>query len=53
MYAQPNISQPEYGKNTPMIDIDFDIFEMNSDFGENLREADAATFYHDAREFEE
>ncbi len=53
MYSQPNIGQPEHSKSTPMIDTDFDAFEMNSDFGDNLREADAATFYHDAREFEE
>lgn len=36
------------GLNIPMIDGEFDRFELNHDLETDLRQADAATFYHDA-----
>jgi hypothetical protein len=32
----------------PLIDTEFDRFELNAELEETLREAEAANFYHDA-----
>lgn len=48
MYAQSNISEPNLFINIPLIDGDFDSFEVNSDFEMQLREAETANFYHDS-----
>jgi hypothetical protein len=53
MYAQPTITEPIYQQNIPMIDPAFDRFELNNDLEANLREAETATFYHDALNLEE
>ncbi len=53
MYAQSPVAQQEYSSNIPLIDVEFDSFELNNDFGFNLRESDNATFYHDALNIEE
>ena len=37
----------------PVIDGDFDVFEVNHDLEEQLRESEYATFYHDARDSEQ
>ncbi len=37
-----------YHRNVPVIDRDFDRFEMNNDLAANLHEAEKSTFYHDA-----
>lgn len=47
MYAQSNISEPRDFKNIPLIDGEFDDFELNNDMEMQLREADTANFYHD------
>ena len=53
MYQSHNINEVIYTGNNPIIDGDFDRFEMNGDFEESLREAEVATFYHDALDLEE
>ena len=47
MYAQPIIYEQSYSGNIPMIDGEFDRFEMNYDLEMQLRDAESATFYHD------
>jgi hypothetical protein len=53
MYTQHTIGEPNYCENIPMIDGEFDRFEMNSDLEMQLREAETANFYHDALNEEE
>ncbi len=48
MYVQHIISIPTNYENIPIIDGEFDRFEINSDFEMVLRDADTATFYHDS-----
>lgn len=38
---------PGFGHHFPMIDSEFDRFELNTELEETLREAEAANFYHD------
>ena len=47
MRTQPVISEPIF-HNIPVIDNEFDSFELNHDMMESLREVEVATFYHDA-----
>jgi hypothetical protein len=53
MYAQHMIPATNYFEAIPMIDGEFDRFEMNHDFEMELREAEPANFYHDALNEEE
>jgi hypothetical protein len=53
MYTPHMIREPNYSGNIPMIDGEFDRFEMNSDLEMQLREAETANFYHDALNEEE
>ena len=53
MYPQPNIAEFTYQQNIPMLSREFDQFELSHDLEANLREADTATFYHDAPDLEE
>ena len=53
MYAQHIISEPNYSENIPMIEREFDRFEINNDLEMQLREAETANFYHDALNEEE
>lgn len=53
MYLQPTIRDPIYFDAIPMIDGEFDRFELNSDLEMQLREAEPANFYHDALNNEE
>jgi hypothetical protein len=39
---------PTQSYNIPVIDWEFDQFELSRDFADGLREADTANFYHDA-----
>ena len=39
--------------NIPMIDREFDRFELNNDLSGSLHEAQTATFYHGALDLEE
>ena len=47
------IAEVIYPHNIPVIDGEFDHFELNDDLETNLREAETATFYHDAFDLEE
>lgn len=38
---------PSYGHHFPLIDTEFDRFELNDELEQTLREAEAANFYHD------
>jgi hypothetical protein len=42
-----------YNENVPIIDGEFDRFEINNDLEMQLREAETANFYHDAFNEEE
>lgn len=53
MYPPLIISEPAYLDNIPVIDKEFDRFEVNSDLEIQLREAETANFYHDAIDPEE
>jgi hypothetical protein len=53
MYAQHIIHDPILFEAVPMIDEEFDRFEMNNDFEMVLCEAEPANFYHDALNDEE
>ncbi len=53
MYLRPATIEPIYPYGIPVIDGEFDRFEPNDDLESNLREADTATFYHDACDVEE
>jgi len=53
MYRKHMNNEQDQNKNIPIIDGDFDSFELNHDLECTLREADAATFYHDAPDLEE
>lgn len=47
------ITEPVYHQNIPMIDREFDLFELNNDLEAHLREAETANFYHNALDLEE
>jgi len=47
------MSEPHYLENSPMIDGEFDLFEINHDLGTQLRDSATANFYHDALDKEE
>ncbi|MEQ1706288.1 MAG: hypothetical protein ABL867_10010 [Rickettsiales bacterium] len=53
MYARHNIRNLFHFENIPMIDGDFDRFELNHDLEMQLRESETANFYHDALNEEE
>lgn len=53
MRAQHTISNPIYFEAIPMIDGEFDRFELNNELEMQLREAETANFYHDALNAEE
>ncbi|MDE3016489.1 MAG: hypothetical protein KGI29_06170 [Pseudomonadota bacterium] len=53
MYSQHVITTPAYFANIPMIDGEFDRFELNNDLEMLLRDTETATFYHDALSPEE
>lgn len=40
---------PSFGHHFPLIDTEFDRFELNNELEETLREAEAANFYHGSR----
>lgn len=39
---------PSYGHHFPLIDTEFDVFELNSELEETLREAETSNFYHNS-----
>jgi hypothetical protein len=43
---------PGFGHHFPLIDTEFDRFELNMELEETLREAEAANFYHDSLDSE-
>ncbi len=47
------IHDPIYFEAVPMIEHEFNRFELNHDLEMQLREAEAANFYHDALNNEE
>jgi len=47
MYTQPDIHEPSHFSNIPMIDEEFDRFELTADLETHLREAETANFYND------
>lgn len=53
MQTQNIIRDPMLYEAIPMVDAEFDRFEMNNDFEMVLREAETANFYHDALNEEE
>lgn len=53
MATQHTISEANYSGNIPMMDAEFDRFEINTDFEMVLREAETANFYHDTLNEEE
>lgn len=44
---------PSFGHHFPLIDTEFDRFELNTELEETLREAETANFYHDLLNGEE
>lgn len=53
MQVQPIVPPLTYFDPIPMVDAEFDRFEINNDFEMVLREAETANFYHDALNEEE
>lgn len=53
MYAQHIIRDPIYFEAIPMIEREFDRFEINNELEMQLRHAETANFYHDALSEEE
>jgi hypothetical protein len=53
MHVQHTIREPICFEAIPMMDAEFDHFEINSDLEMQLREAETANFYHDALNEEE
>ncbi len=53
MYPHLIITELVTHPHIAMIDGEFDVFELNNDLESNLREAETATFYHDALDVEE
>jgi hypothetical protein len=47
MYQHPVITAPTYCEPIPMIDGEFDRFELRDDCAARLREAATVNFYHD------
>ncbi len=48
-----NFIYADHAMVSPMIDGEFDRFNLNTDFEMSLREAEPANFYHDALNEEE
>ena len=53
MPMQRTMTEPTHQSIIPMLDSEFDRFELNYDFESTLRDAETATFYHDACDPEE
>lgn len=53
MQSHHTVVELNYPHNIPMIDGEFDVFEVNTDLEVNLREAETATFYHNALNWDE
>lgn len=53
MRLQPVIREPGEYPNLPVIDREFDRFELNYDLEAKLREAETTAFYHDTLDPEE
>ncbi len=53
MITHPIAHEQNYYKTIPMIDGEFDHFEVNTDLEMQLREAETANLYHDALNEEE
>lgn len=52
--APPYTDMPvSHGHQFPLIDTEFDVFELNSELEETLREAETANFYHDSLDRED
>ena len=47
MLISYHIISPNAGHHFPLIDAEFDRFELNTELEETLREAETANFYHD------
>lgn len=47
MNTQPRVVNSINYEYSPMVDAEFDKFEVNDDLVYNLRDAETATFYHD------
>ena len=47
MLISYQITAPSFGNHFPLIDAEFDRFELNTELEETLREAEPANFYHD------
>jgi len=52
MYPQLMIIELLYPQNIPIIDTDFDSFELNNDLGDSVCTQKPGTFYHNALGFE-
>ena len=48
MYNQQSSMKPSFFENVPLIDGEFDSFELNSELELQLREVETANFFHDA-----
>ncbi len=53
MHTHPIFAPHTYFAPFPVVDVEFDRFEMNDDLEIELREAEIANFYHDALNEEE
>lgn len=53
MLISYKIITPGFDQNFPLIDPEFDRFELNAELEETLREAETANFYHDLLNSEE
>jgi hypothetical protein len=53
MHTHPIFAPPAYIELFPIVDREFDRFELNNDLEMQLREAEPANFYHDALNEEE
>lgn len=53
MQTQPIITLLAYIETFPVVDAEFDRFEINNDFEMVLRAAEPANFYHDSLNEEE
>ncbi len=47
MYPSPVIRTPNDDYSIPVIDAEFDRFELSHELDASLREVEAAAFYHD------
>ena len=53
MYTQPTTHQPIIFSTIPVIDAEFDRFDVREDLENSLREMEFANFYHGAFDTEE